>query len=499
MISGYEYFVATTTNGRLETLGRPNVEFGHRISSVNHAVDDGVYAFWRWDGQRLVAGNDRYGFFPLFWSSIDNGIGISPSILQLIELGASTKLDVDALAVFFRLGHFVGEDTPFSEIKTLPPNADFEWENGQLRCQPRYPVIPECSAVSRHNAVDAYIALFEQAMARRLPPGGSSAVPASGGKDSRHILFQLHKMGITPTICVTEKDPPPDPNEDVEVAARLCRELGFPHTIVEHEMSVFNSHVRKVREVGFCEVPDGWYLPVTDFLRQQYNCVYDGIAGDVLSQSSFLNTDLDAVFQSGRSEAICTMLFARHGGTDFILKDLLRGALEPAAEIDVAVARLSREVSRHITAHNPVASFIFWNRTRRKIAMGPYGLLRNVQYVYAPYLDHDLYDFLTTLPASLLMDRRFHTEVIEKAYPAFRNIPYADHKAARTVDDRRVKAQYLAEAGRRLMLKRPSSVVRTFSPRMKMMISILSRGHVNPWLSPLIVYLDQLESVVEEV
>lgn len=492
----HPYFRIRKLGDRIETQGRPTAAFGHRIESARHTVDDGVFAHWQWDGKRLVAGNDRYGFCPLFWSRIHGtGICISPSILALIEQGAPTDLDVEALSIFFRLGHFVGEDTPFTAIKALPPNADFTWRNGNLECHARYPASPKRSDISRDDAIDGYITLFAQAMARRRPPT-DFAVPASGGRDSRHILLQLHEMGLVPTICVSEKDPPPDPNEDPIIAARLCRELGFKHITVEHELSVFAAQLRKTPEVNFCEVPDGWFLPIVDFLGQRFDCIYDGIAGDVLSQSSYLNPEIDAVFRSRQKDRICRKLLGTEGSANALLTKLLRGELEPAAHVEVAIKRLRGEIDKHLDAHNPVGSFIFWNRTRRKIATGPYGLLREIACVYAPYLDHDLYDFLTSLPASLLMDRALHTEAIARAYPAFANIPYANHKAAPPVDSRGVKAQYLSEAGRRFLLRRPSSLMNTAVPRAKMLASILSRGHVNPWISPLVVYLSQIESAV---
>lgn len=493
----HPYFLIRKQGERFATRGKPSAEFGHRIESASHDVDDGVFAYWHWDGARLVAGNDRYGFFPLFWSRISGkGVCISPSITELIKQGAPTKLDVEALSVFFRLGYFVGEDTPFSEIRALPPNALFRWESGELECRARYPRIPELSAISHNEAIDGYIALFARAMAKRQPSKNSVAVPTSGGRDSRHMLLEMHKMGVAPTICVSERDPPPDPNEDVEIAAQLCDVLDFKHATVEHDLSVFSSQFRKTREVSFCEMPDSWFLPITDFLGQRFACVYDGIAGDVLSQSSFLSPEMDSLLRS-RSKETSKTLLTKYGNGDSDLKKLLRGVLEPAAQSEVAITRLDREINQHLDAHNPVASFIFWNRTRRKIAMGPYGLLRNVPYVYAPYLDHDLYDFLTSLPASLQMDGTLHTKAIARAYPAYAKMPYADHKAAPPVDSRRAEAAYLAEAGKKFLLQRPSTLMNTVSPRTKMLLSMLSGGRVNPWVPPLIVYVDQIESILQ--
>ncbi len=194
----HPYFLARKRGERLETRGQPRAEFGHKIPS-NHSVADGIFARWHWDGTRLVVGNDRYGFCPLFWANLpDNGVCVSPSLVSLVEQGAPTDLDIEALAVFFRLGFFVGNDTPFAAIKTVPPNAVLEWENGKLECHGRYPQAPNTTKLSRDEAIDRYIDLFSHAMAKRTPGSDAFAIPISGGRDSRHILLELHRTGSNP-------------------------------------------------------------------------------------------------------------------------------------------------------------------------------------------------------------------------------------------------------------------------------------------------------------
>ena len=62
---------------------------------------------------------------------------------------------------------------------------------------------------------------------------------------------------------------------------------------------------------------------------------------------------------------------------------------------------LRAELAKHADAPNPVASFFFWNRTRREVSLIPYGLLRTIPTVHSPFLDHDLYDLMTSLPLDL--------------------------------------------------------------------------------------------------
>ena len=85
------------------------------------AERDCPFFSWRWDGKTLVIENDRYGFCPLFYYSGKNEFLISPSPLTLLQKGVPSDLDWPALAVFLRLGNFVGSDTPFKHIRLVPP------------------------------------------------------------------------------------------------------------------------------------------------------------------------------------------------------------------------------------------------------------------------------------------------------------------------------------------------------------------------------------------
>jgi len=494
---GRAYLYVQFIAGALEIRGRLEAKFGHQLPSIAHAQPDGVFAQWHWDGAQLAVHNDRYGFFPVFWSRTrGGGICISPSLVTLIEQGVSTELDVEALSVFFRLGFFVGDDTPFKAIKAVPPDAVFQWQSEKLECRGRYPAPAKPSDVSRDEAIDRYIDLFAKAMAKRAPASNDFAIPVSGGRDSRHILLELHRMGFNPRACVTAMDNPPDPNEDPRIAAILCEALGFRHVIVDQQLSTFAAQRRKNVETHFCASAHGWYLALADFLNHRTPCTYDGIAGDVLSQSKFLSVELDAAFRSGNIDTICSALMSRQAAGLPGVRALLSGRLKACLDPDVAKARLARELTRHLDAPNPVGSFIFWNRTRREIALAPYAMLADVPAVYAPFLDHELFDFLSTLPSSMIMDHRFHDDTIARAYTGFAHIPYVD-PAAPAPDDTAERRRFLAESARRFLPKKPSRLMKNLTPRAKMLAGILSRGHIRPWISPFIIYLDQLESIMD--
>jgi len=91
-----------------------------------------------------------------------------------------------------------------------------------------------------------------------------------------------------------------------------------------------------------------------------------------------------------------------------------------------AVSRLVRELEKHAGSPNPVQSYVFWNRTRREIAMVPLCIYAEADLeVFTPYLDEELVDFLLALPAEEYGAQGLHDEAIGWEFPEFSDIPYA--------------------------------------------------------------------------
>ncbi len=87
---------------------------------MTHCVGaDQVFARWHWKGEQLVIENDRWGIQPIFWAASANAVHVSTSLDALLDAGVPAALDDAALAVFLRIGYFVGNDTPFRSIRAL--------------------------------------------------------------------------------------------------------------------------------------------------------------------------------------------------------------------------------------------------------------------------------------------------------------------------------------------------------------------------------------------
>jgi asparagine synthase (glutamine-hydrolysing) len=458
----HPFFYARKRGDEIQTRGTTDCVLGHELFGDRQSR--GPFAQWTWDGRRLEVSNDRYGFYPIYYWTGDNEIGLSPSIPTLLSEGAPVALDEVGLAVFLRLGFFIEEHTPFKAIRALPPGARLQWRDGRLQVLGQF-AVPKATRLSRSEAIERYTVLFKAAIQRRLPQHGQCAVPLSGGRDSRHILLELCAAGFPPQACVTYRDLPPRPSWDAIAAAQLCEALGLPHVVIDQPTSRFQLEMRKNVKTNFCADEHEQYLVLADYITGKYKTLYDGIAGDVLSSGLFLDETRLALFEEGRFTELVDNLFHAFpvsGGIDHetLLAKLLPHDQYRRFNRDAAVESLSTELRRHAAAPNPVGSFFFYNRTRREMALAPLCISGEVAQVLCPYLDHDLYDFLASLPAELFLDRSFHTDTIRQAYPRYAHVPFDNEVRTPQVESAGHYRQFGRELTRYALTHQPSRYVR---------------------------------------
>ncbi len=484
------FFHAKRVGREVRTRGSASCFLGRRGSCPSQRQPDGIFAEWEWNGESLTVRTDRYGYYPLFYARSGDEIWVSPSILKMVAEGAPAELDDAALAVFLRMSTFVGDDTPFAGIRHVPPDARFIWRDGKLDVAGQY-LIAKPRSISRDAALDGYIELFRAAMRRDAPDPDRVIVPLTGGRDSRHILLELCETGSRPRRCATTRAFPPGGSEDVTVAAQVAAAVGVEHLVLDQPRSRYRAERRKNELTSLCTVEHPWILPLAAYLQGGGYTVYDGIAGDTLSQSQLFSLERVEWFERGEVGSLAEDLLGPEG----YLPGLLSGDLYERVSRPVALARLRAELTRHLDAPNPFSSFRFYNRTRRTVSLAPHGILAQVADVRTPYLDHDLYDFLSSIPARLTLDRRLHTDAIARAYPRHAGIPY-EVKGVRTTANAAAHFRRLGLETLRATLPAPREPVLRRAPlAARLARAMLSRAHLAEVVSlgVLATYLLQIE------
>ena len=396
-----------------------------------------------------------FGFVPSF-SFCGRPIGPG-ELLDVVRSTTDVSLDLPALNVFFRVGIFLNGATPFREIRRFSPP----------------PIIVPPSDTSREQAIDAYASLFRQAVSRRLD--SQSVLALSGGRDSRHILLELHAQNALPNYALTVDL---ETANDREIAEQVARAVGVRHFVVEPCRSIEGA-ARTVRGTDFMSTQHAWFADVARM--RDGRAWWDGIAGDVLSGSLFLQEWNARLFETGRVEELADRLVGR--GTISYFRD------QSLFSRSDAVEAMYTELSRHIGAANPVASYYFWNHTRTDTGASAFGMLRpNGQTTLAPFLDRDLWRFLSSLPARMVIHRKFRDEVIARTYPQFARIPYAEK---RPVSPARYRGRALRMLGRLALSPSTTENIRA-TMRVLRSIAVPSKASDIEWVLGSWMYLNTL-------
>jgi asparagine synthase (glutamine-hydrolysing) len=397
----------------------------------------GGFASWRWDGVQLQAETDRLGLYPLFYTCDETGISLSTSLTALLSSTRSRDWDLDALGVFLRLGYFLSDDTPFRAIRAAPPRLT--WKEGRLWVPKPLPEPRTPAAAARDAVEQEYGRLFREAVRKRID-NRRTFVPLSGGRDSRHIFLELSRLGASIEAAITTDS---WRATERDVAAELCHRAGVRQIVVPPTYFTLGAALRRNRETSFCCDEHFWSLTVKDRLREESaECIFDGLAGDVLSQSKNLSAERLQWMRRGELSKMARQLVEAEDA--FLRQILSRDFLE-----EMPLARVIEKISEVLAVHqgqpNPVGSFYQWNRMRREIALAPFGILRDFT-AHVPFLDEDLYAFLSCLPAEFLLEEPLHDAVIRREFPEYSDVPYA--RAKKGAQPARPNAEDLMELGR---------------------------------------------------
>ncbi|MGH8127247.1 MAG: hypothetical protein ACRETC_02615 [Gammaproteobacteria bacterium] len=480
----------------MQQTGQAGALLGTKLPAGASEIPEGLYAEWNWDGETLTVRNDRYGICSLYWFQHDGDFGLSPSIPALIELGAPRDWDDDALAVLLRYESCLGEDTPFRAIRALPPGATLTWHAGHVTLNSVRPPVPKFFDGSRDEAIDRFIELFRAAIRRRPPPETGFAVPLSAGRDSRHILLEMLEAGWRPTHCVSTRYHPPRPDNDARIAAQLAALAGIEHVTLEQPRSQLAVLRRHYHQTNYCSTMPAFFLwAVSDYLHGRTQTVYDGLAGDVLSAGHCLTPERLALYEAERFEDLAALHFKPWEG---VLNATVAPAFGRRWSRDRAIAHFARGLQRHIEAPNPVGAFALFNRTRRNTALQPCRIFNRFPRVYCPYLDHDLYDFLASLPARMVLDHALHTDAIWRAYPRYAAHPFGEHNETPQHDHTHYR-RFLREVSGEVLTHPRSRLLRHSAILPRLARCTVDRGYRSSidWIGQRVAYLRGLEALTD--
>ena len=393
---------------------------------TSYAFSHGVLtASWQYVNGVLSVHSDRYGMLPLYIFQEPGRTVVATSLAAVMRAVMPLALDEDAIASFLRLGAFLGDDTPFQGVRRVAPGTVLVCDQSGCRASGGWPVVAP-TRLGPDAAAAAYRELFHEAL-RSVPVDPErSVVLLSGGRDSRHILLGLHAIGQTPANALTVQTDPFDGRNNTEIAAALAASCGVPHTVVPLPATRWEAELAKDALTDSACLEHWWMMAARDWLKGRDAVVYDGLAGDILSESKFLTRERAEWFDRGDFDSIADDLMSPESAVRGMLasREIARFGRERAH------ARLVQEMRRAADAPSPAVAFRLSQRTRRGIAPSSFALLGSAATVVTPFLYPPLHDMLAGLDVGVILATGFHSRVIAAAYPEQAHIPYDRYSAA---------------------------------------------------------------------
>lgn len=146
----------------------------------------GAFAVAVWDTRhyRLTLVRDRAGERPLFYAQNGGETIFATEITGIVTGGKlPTPLDEDALRRYLRFGYFTSPDTPFANVRKVPPGGIVQIDPQGVR-HSRYWRWNNVKMPKQNPSLDSFDQVFRDAVRRQSDVDVDYAVFLSGGVDS---------------------------------------------------------------------------------------------------------------------------------------------------------------------------------------------------------------------------------------------------------------------------------------------------------------------------
>jgi asparagine synthase (glutamine-hydrolysing) len=158
----------------------------HGIELVSHL--NGIFAFALWDKRlrKLYLVRDRFGVKPLYYHWDGRTLSFASEVRALLDSGrVSAALDRDALLELLTFQNILSDKSLFDGVSVLPAGAILELAQDGLSVRPYWDPLPRPERVRDRGSLPAAIGeLFDRAVERQLVSDVEVASYLSGGLDT---------------------------------------------------------------------------------------------------------------------------------------------------------------------------------------------------------------------------------------------------------------------------------------------------------------------------
>lgn len=401
----------------------------HSVKFLNGSF---ITALWDSKDKRLALINDPLGFRHLYWTQLNGRLVFASEVKAILEDEDFNRVVKDeAVADFFTFGFLLGEKTLFQGIKLLPSGSILLYHQGKVTIENYWQIryLDNSDGYPPDHYADELAGLLKRALHRRIEGKDRFGILLSGGLDSRVIAAFVRELQH-PLTTFTMGEPN---SKDVIIAHTLSRKLGSNHNFFQLKPEEL---IRYAPEAVW--LTDGMYnclnsqvLWIADKLRREVDVVLEGIQlldsfyhfwevpllrdkrrnlrKDLIFMKRIFSPSLDPVKTMKRLSSLFSPHYYRKI-KDYPLSSLYETVLNKPAE--------------DWPLHDRLDYHFLTQRLRRFTSYGPF-LLRSRLKVRCPFLDRELLDFLTTLPAKYRsQDKSLYRRMLINMAPDLAEIPW---------------------------------------------------------------------------
>jgi len=451
------------TNSDTEVIAHAYEEYGE--SCLRHF--NGMFAIGIWDGmrKRLFLARDRLGKKPLYYSLMNDTFLFASELKALLAYPCfSRKVDPLSFMKYLFFEYVPSPHTIFNDAKKLPPASYLIWQKGGVKIKEYWS--PFDSENKEKNLLEPevesrMIELLRQSVKRRLISDVPLGVFLSGGIDSSAItaFAQEEARGKIKTFSIGFEDPSFDESKYARVASEY---LGTDH----HEQTMTPADllnlVPNLPDILDEPMADASILPtylLSKFTRRYVTVALGGDGGDELfaGYPTYLAHKLARPYEFvlGNLHPIVSALgnllpvSDDNISFDFKVKKFLSGigypdgirnsvwlgsfsfpelekVLSPDMNTQFNQARLTEEITSYEKEYPLKDKTTLLQYLDLKLYLQEDILVKVDRAsmacsleVRAPFLDHELVEFIMNVPSSLKL-RRFTTKyLLKKAIKKF--------------------------------------------------------------------------------
>ena len=370
---------------------------------------------WDPDTGDIIAVNDRFGLYPMYWAQQQGRLCIASRVLCSVLAGAAPgEWDLAGAAQLLALDDWIGNTTLIQGVSAFPHATMLLKRSDSLDWNHYwdYAYLPVTGA-SQAKCADETGLGFIQAVARQTEDVDTVGIALSGGLDSRCLVAAAAQAGKTIHTYTWGASR----SYERTFARDVARVFGTTHHDCDYNVaSVADGYEEGIRTTeGFANCLDCHMLRHLELMDTGPTLFLDGYEGDLLLGGSYLRS---AFLGAMPSAPLPEILFAWRNTLvpEAALTDALPQADALGDRAPSAMFAQLMEDTEALTTPDRADRFFLENHARRSIIMGPVQL-RGAYESGLCFFDYDLVDSLLSVPAALRAEHRIYLEVMRRHLP----------------------------------------------------------------------------------